>query len=600
MAKRKTDIRPSTESTSGDISILSVECATGFTQQLSSAAVEVPSNGSASWSLRRLGSDIRQLEATWQYLGGKLRARDAHITKLLAELDSRGSKIQRLQTDLQSAQTRNAQLADALRDMQIKSKPLQQPTNEQSDPLRKERIMERGGDVQSHNAALLAILQDLKLYVDGRKDEWAQLRFRPANYQNALGSMEQDVIDRKAAAAQQERDKVDLALRIVSLERRCAELDGRRAKREDASAELLAALDVRTKELKRLNENVSRIQKEVSKLSTGIRTGQTEVNSRNSEISKPDEEIVILAEVLKNETGLSVDLVTQLKSATGQLDKLQLQSEDHDPAFRQSGVSGLSEPPLADQTQRLQNGAGKEALDDQLAATKTQVCLLRNQLAQLTEKHDWLETQLLGANEHRTESAVVQERRRTESDNFDTDLFAQRGLIDALENNPSDKLDNFDVFGERVDQVDDFDTDIEILFQSASLSQLNIMPMLAQFLIVPLEPDATETKYPLDKNVLTIGRDGNNDIPIFDNHISRVHARIILEGSQVIIEDMGSKNGILVNSEATKRHELKHGDRFSVGLKKFELIDLGVSIRGAPATQRFESTVSERATPWLQ
>ncbi len=507
MATRKTDIHPSTENTSGDISILSIECATGLTQQLSSAALETPSKGLPSWSLRRLGTDIRQLEATWQYLGGKLRARDAHITKLLAELDSRGSKIQRLQTDLQNAQTRNARLADALRDMQNKSKPLQQPTNEQSDLLHKERIIERGGDVQSHNAALLAILQDLKLYVDGRKDEWAQLRCRPANYQNALGSMEQDVIDRKAAGAQQERDKVDLALRIVSLERRCAELDGRRAKREDASAELRAALDVRTKELERLNENVSRIQKEVSKLKTGIRAGQTKVNSRNSETAKPDEEIAALADMLENEASLSVDLATQL----------------------------------------------------------------------------------LDANEH-----------RTESDNFETDLFAQRGLIDALENNPGDKLDNFDVFDECVDQVSEFDTDIGILFQSASTSQANVMPMLAQFLIVPLEPDATETKYPLDKNELTIGRDGNNDIPIFDNHISRVHARIILVGSQVIIEDMGSKNGILVNSEATKRHELKHGDRFSVGLKKFEFVDLDVSIKGVPATQRFEPTVSERATPWLQ
>ncbi len=530
MAKRKTDNHPSTENTSGDISILSVECATGFTQQLSSAAVEVPSKGLPSWSLQRLGSDIRQLEATWQYLGGKLRARDAHITKLLAELDSRGSEIQKLQTDLQNAQTRNAQLADALRDMQNKSKPLQQPTNEQSDPLRKERIIERGGDVQSHNAALLAILQDLKLYVDGRKDEWAQLRCRPANYQNALGNVEQDVIDRKAAAAQQERDKVDLALRIVSLERRCAELDGYRAKPKDASADLRAALDVHTKELERLNENVCRIQKEVSKLNTGIRTSQTKVNSRNSEIAKPDEEFAALAEVLESETSLSVDLVTQLKSATSQLDKLQWRPEDHGLASRQSGVSGLSEPPLADQTQRLPNGAGKE----------------------------------------------------------------------ALENNPGDKLDNFDVFDEREDQVSDFDTDIEILFQSASLSQVNVMPMLAQFLIVPLEPDATETKYPLDKNELTIGRDGNNDIPIFDNYISRVHARIILKGSQVIIEDMGSKNGIRVNSEATKRHELKHGDRFSVGLKKFEFIDLDVSIKGVPATRRFEPTVSEIANPWLQ
>ena len=81
MAKRKTDIHPSTENTRGDISVLSVECGTKSTQQRSRAAVEVPTAGLDTLTLGRLGSDVRQLETAWQSLGDKLRARDAHIAQ---------------------------------------------------------------------------------------------------------------------------------------------------------------------------------------------------------------------------------------------------------------------------------------------------------------------------------------------------------------------------------------------------------------------------------------------------------------------------------------------------------------------------------------
>ncbi len=625
MAKRKTDIHPSTEDTSSDNSVLSVECGTESTQQRSREVVEVQSAGLDAWSLRRLGSDVRQLETTSQSLGGKLRARDAHIAQLPADLDTRGTRIQRLQTDLQNTQTQNCQLVDTLRALQKKSNTLQRHTNEQSDllqtgddklveakqrleSLQKElactkeeferaqaeftnkkqgtaRITECSEDIEAHNAALCAKVQDLELYIDGRKDEWAQLKYRLADYKNALAGMEQDINGRKAAAAGQERDKAELALRIVSLERRCAELDGRRAEREDANAELRATLDNRAKEVERLNKNVSRMHKEVTQLNIGIRTGQAKVNSLDSEIAKPDEEIAALAEALEKERSLSVDLATQLKTATGQIDKLQLRFEEHDQVSRQSGTGRRKEPLLEDQLQLLQNDASKEELDDQQPlATETEVCLLRNQLAQVTKKRDGLQAELLEANEWRTDSEVALGTMRIKSENLETELCAQRELIEVLENDSSAKRDNFDVFDEGAAQVSDFGTDIEKFDQNASSSKLNVISIPAQYLIVPLEPDDAETQYPLNKNVLTIGRNGDNDISISDNSISRVHARIILEGSQVIIEDMGSKNLFLVNSEATERQELKHGDQLTIGRKEFEFVDLGVNNRAVRTT----------------
>ena len=101
-----------------------------------------------------------------------------------------------------------------------------------------------------------------------------------------------------------------------------------------------------------------------------------------------------------------------------------------------------------------------------------------------------------------------------------------------------------------------------------------------QFIIVPIGEDVSEPQYPLNKNELMIGRNRDHDIPVHDRSASRDHARIVLRGFKVFIEDMGSKYGLLVNSEPTERQELKHGDRFTIGRKEFELVDLAVGASG--------------------
>ena len=101
-----------------------------------------------------------------------------------------------------------------------------------------------------------------------------------------------------------------------------------------------------------------------------------------------------------------------------------------------------------------------------------------------------------------------------------------------------------------------------------------------QFVIVPIGDEDSGPQYPLNKNELMIGRSRDHDIPVQDRSASRVHARILMRGFKVFIEDMGSKYGLLVNSEPKERHELKHGDKFTIGRKEFELVDLAVRASG--------------------
>ena len=50
-----------------------------------------------------------------------------------------------------------------------------------------------------------------------------------------------------------------------------------------------------------------------------------------------------------------------------------------------------------------------------------------------------------------------------------------------------------------------------------------------------------------------------------DDGISRRHCRVLSIGGRVIIEDLGSANGTLVNGEMVQHQELKEGDKIRLG-----------------------------------
>jgi len=86
--------------------------------------------------------------------------------------------------------------------------------------------------------------------------------------------------------------------------------------------------------------------------------------------------------------------------------------------------------------------------------------------------------------------------------------------------------------------------------------------------------------FPLDKPIVTIGRDHENDIQIDNDSVSTHHARLTIEPSKfldghedIFIEDLGSTNGTMVNDENVDRCQLKPNDVITIAWNTFKLVD---------------------------
>lgn len=70
---------------------------------------------------------------------------------------------------------------------------------------------------------------------------------------------------------------------------------------------------------------------------------------------------------------------------------------------------------------------------------------------------------------------------------------------------------------------------------------------------------------PLNKERVTIGRHGDNDIPLNDKAVSGHHAVVITILQDSFLEDLDSTNGTQVNGKQVAKHPLSHGDVISIG-----------------------------------
>jgi sigma-B regulation protein RsbU (phosphoserine phosphatase) len=101
----------------------------------------------------------------------------------------------------------------------------------------------------------------------------------------------------------------------------------------------------------------------------------------------------------------------------------------------------------------------------------------------------------------------------------------------------------------------------------------------------------------LESGVQLIGRDGVCELVLDDLKASRRHARIMRrEDGSYFIEDLGSKNGTLVNGRPIRERRLVPGDHVEIGATVLVFRDAEATTAGTSYTIRETGTATERAS----
>jgi len=107
-------------------------------------------------------------------------------------------------------------------------------------------------------------------------------------------------------------------------------------------------------------------------------------------------------------------------------------------------------------------------------------------------------------------------------------------------------------------------------------------------------------KFPLTKKNITIGRSSKNDLCINESFVSHEHAKLEVHQNHIIIEDLGSTNGIFIESIKIEKAKIEINQSFRIGylsifLKEGIVRDFDISKKVKPALNKISKLMSSQA-----
>jgi len=90
----------------------------------------------------------------------------------------------------------------------------------------------------------------------------------------------------------------------------------------------------------------------------------------------------------------------------------------------------------------------------------------------------------------------------------------------------------------------------------------------------------------------TVGRVEDNTFQIAEPSVSSRHCEILLQGSDILIKDLGSTNGTFINGEKITEGVLKPGQTLKLGN-----VELKLDVPGAPASAPGTTPAASSAAP---
>ena len=89
--------------------------------------------------------------------------------------------------------------------------------------------------------------------------------------------------------------------------------------------------------------------------------------------------------------------------------------------------------------------------------------------------------------------------------------------------------------------------------------------------LTSIDPYGPITPIVLEHFPVVIGRNPNADVRLDSQWVSRVHCEISEREGTLIVRDLDSRNGTLVNGRYIQEAPLMPGDRLTIGMNTFEV-----------------------------
>lgn len=89
--------------------------------------------------------------------------------------------------------------------------------------------------------------------------------------------------------------------------------------------------------------------------------------------------------------------------------------------------------------------------------------------------------------------------------------------------------------------------------------------------LIGLDNYGRKTRIVLDRLPVVIGRNPEADVRLDDRWVSRIHGEISEINGTLLVRDLDSRNGTLVNGQYIKEAHLLPGDRLTIGLTSFQI-----------------------------
>ena len=522
----------------------------------------------SSW-VSGMEAEIQWLQERWQTLDRELRRSEERVRKLGAESEQKDGTIADLENEIsrqvRSLEDLNARMLEretsvaALEKQRAKQEErlaerfeelnkargqaavledrLQAALKERDELSRnlgeeKTRLIELGtrkDAIEATNQRLATKVQDLETYIEGRRNTWSSLNHELESRKSRIGELDAAVAAGAKRVDEREVKIESLEQRIVELECLRSEAEGRHKEREASYREMQARVTEQAAEIGNLRSSAN-------DKDSGARLAGEEAKKHQQEVDALEQSLAEREQAIKK-------LETELASAKALNEHMEGRSGD------ERNRTGELQRELAEL------GVERDRLSEDLAGAGDEIEALGRKLADAEASVEEL----------RDEGAGQQARIA----DLEADLAKRSEVIRAFDRNAR----RLSVLKHNLHSIPEDQNDgRQEVAESRAIEALPLRRM-----IVPLDADSSDhAEYSLSKPVVTIGRAKTSDIRILDAVVSRMHARLTTNNDTTIIEDIGSKNGVLVNSRPVDRAVLHHGDVISFGANHdFRYVEIG-------------------------